>query len=119
MGHLTARSHPRHHPCTSPVKNSSFASRNPRRDKVSAMGRAYAGNSSVIMRSTYAGIGSSIESRYGIDTKNPMISYIIEMISYEYCPMIHVFDPVEIMKDENPANQKSNHQNGQGTHEYR
>lgn len=52
------------------------------------------------MRSTYAGIGSSIESRYGIDTKNPMISYIIEMIRYEYRPMIHVFDPVEIMEDE-------------------
>jgi hypothetical protein len=55
------------------------------------------------MWSAYAGKGSSIESRYGIDTKNPMISYIIEMISYEYRPMIHEFDPVEIMEDEKPG----------------
>ena len=89
MGYLTGRSG--HHPGTGPVKNGSFASRNPCREKAPSMGRAYAGK------------GSSMESRYRIDTKNPMLSNIIEMIRYEHRPVIHEFDPVEIMEDEKPG----------------
>ena len=55
------------------------------------------------MRSTYAGKGASMESRHCIDTKNPMLSNVIEMIRYEYRPIIHIYDPVEILEDEKPG----------------
>ena len=32
-----------------------------------------------------------------------MISHVIEMIGYEYRPMIHEFDPVKIMEDKKPG----------------
>jgi len=55
------------------------------------------------MGCAYAGKGSSMEPRYGIDTENPMLMKVVEMIGYEYRPMIYENNPVEIMEDEKPG----------------